>query len=310
MFHDYGTNVRELKVWTGGEHNGFRAIYVKLFNGKEFTAGSIPAYGASSITFAQGETIIGTIELCGNGIGTRTGHIHFKTSLGQDFRVGDEHTPYYFDSGNSFLTGVFGMAGGEIMHLGFYMMKPIRGSRLQNVNYPTLDNYFVGLTPKVHSADLCNDDPLTSQKQTSEFVKSVGTKFHWSVSSSFKIGESISVTAGIPEIGSAKAEMHWELGLTASYEQEKNTVTTETQTYPVTVPPNSRVRATFSWWDSVCDVPYTADLHFDYTDGSSFNFALNDQYNGAYISDVKGDFHTERLKDGEKCGGHTFVASA
>jgi hypothetical protein len=107
-FHAFGTTVQTIRAWKGGDHDGLVALDVQLFSGDRQVMGSIPTRGPdASFTFAIGETLIGDVELCGNGVGTRTGLLRFKTSLGNTFSVGDEHTPYYFSSGDSFLTGFF-----------------------------------------------------------------------------------------------------------------------------------------------------------------------------------------------------------
>jgi len=300
--HEEPTNVKELKVWLGGDSNGFRAIFVQLFSGSEFTQGVIPAQGPdASITFAAGETIVGDITIDGNGIGTRVGHLSFSTSLNQNFSVGDQHTPYYFPSGNSFLTGFFGQSSDEVDQLGLYMMKPIRSGSLQNVNYPTLSSYTVGLTPQIYQTVLCNSDPNITQTQTASFTATVGEKHIWTSTSSFTIGESISVTAGVPEIAQVSMQFHWELSETSQYSQETDTTKTEEQQFPVEVGPRTIVNATFSWWDSECDVPYTADLVYTFTDGSSYTFNVSDTYNGAYITTSTSDYNSTPLQPDQKC---------
>jgi hypothetical protein len=52
--------------------------------------------------------LVGDLILCGNGIGTRTGYLEFSTNMGNNFKVGSMHTPYYYPTGNSFLMGFFG----------------------------------------------------------------------------------------------------------------------------------------------------------------------------------------------------------
>jgi len=300
--HDFATTVSVLKAWTGGDHNGLSALYIELFNGKVFSLGSVPARGPDAqITFATGETIVGDIELCGNGVGSLTGFIKFQTSAGQKFQVGDEHTPYYFPSGNSFLTGFFGQAGSDIDHLGILMMKPIVNGELEDVNYPTLSNYAQGLSPQIYKTVLCNDDHTTPQSNTVSFEKTVGTTYHWSITVSFSIGGSITVTAGLPDVAQVSEEFHWEVGLSSTYDVSVDTTKTETMSFPVTVAPREKVFGSFSWWDSVCNVPYTAKLVYTYSDHSNYTFAVSDTYLGAYITDVISDYHSVPLGPTESC---------
>eukprot|EP01097_Dermamoeba_algensis_P003620 TRINITY_DN2490_c0_g1_i5.p1 TRINITY_DN2490_c0_g1~~TRINITY_DN2490_c0_g1_i5.p1 ORF type:complete len:404 (-),score=83.69 TRINITY_DN2490_c0_g1_i5:130-1341(-) len=298
--HEYSIPVQELNVWVDGDD--FQAMSVKFFNGNRYTVGSIPARGPNqSIVFALGETIVGTMELCGNGHGSRTGYMDFKTSKGQEFKVGNEHTPYYFDSGNSFLVGFFGQSGDQIDQLGFLMMKAVSDVQMLNVQYPTLNTYTSGLVPQIYKAALCNDDPSQPQTQTATFSKTVGSQWSFSMTFSLSFGFSFSVEGGLPGVVKETTGFSWQVGISSTYSLQENTAATKTMEFPVTVPPRSRIFATFSWWDSRCDVPYTADLQYTFKDNSVVTFSYSDVYNGAYITDATSDYHTVPLNSTESC---------
>jgi len=300
--HSEQTTVKDIKIWLGGEDNGFRALYVQMFSGQEYVQGVIPSNGPdATLTFSAGETIVDDITICGNGVGSRVGYLAFTTSLGQKFAVGDQHTPYYFPSGNSFLTGFFGQSSDEVDQLGLYMMKSIKTGSLINVQYPTLSSYTVGLTPQIYQTLLCNSDQNETQTQTATFTATVGTKHIWSITSSFSIGESITVQAGVPAVVSVSTQFHWEVTSTSQYSQETDTTKTEEQQFPVNVGPRTKINATFSWWDSQCDVPYTADLFYTFTDGSTYTFSVSDTFDGAFITTSEGDYNSTPLKPGESC---------
>jgi len=280
----------------------FGQFFFQLFDGTRFTVGSIPSHAPdASITFSPGETLVGDFELDGNGIGTRCGRIFFKTSKGQTFEVGDQHTPYIFDSGNSFLTGFFGLSGTEVDQLGLFLMKPIAFVTVQNVSYPTLDSYTFGLTPKIYQSKLCNDDPHTPQQQKATFTKTVGTSRTWSVSTTFSVGASISVTAGVPEIAEIHEEFHWDLSVTGSYSATQEDSHSQSMEYPVTVPARTLMVAQFSWWDSQCTIPYTANLVLGFKDGSTAAFPIKDTFSGAFITNAVSNYHSVPLKRGQSC---------
>jgi len=309
--HTEQTTVKEIKIWLGGDSNGFRALYVQLFNGQDFVQGVIPASGPdASITFAVGETIVDDITICGNGVGSVVGYLAFTTSAGQKFSVGDQHTPYYFPSGNSFLTGFFGQSSDQVYQLGLYLMKPIKTGSLNNLKYPTLSSYTVGLSPQIYQTLLCNSDQNETQTQTATFTTTVGTKHIWSITSSFSIGESITVQAGVPEVASVSTEFHWEVSETSQYSQETDTTKTEEQQFPVQVGPRTKINATFSWWDSECDVPYTADLLYTFTDGSTYTFSVSDTFDGAFITTSEGDYNSSPLQPGEGCDSERHLINA
>jgi hypothetical protein len=300
--HNFATSVKTLRVWTGGDHNGFRAMDIELFDGTARTLGSPPARGPDSqITFSPGEYIVGDMELCGNGVGSRTGYLAFTTSLNQKFSVGDQHTPYYFPSGNSFLVGFFGQSSDEIDHLGFYMMKPITEAQMLNISYPTLNTYGQGLSPQIYKTVMCNDDHSQSQVQTATFTKETGISYSWSLTLSFTFGGSISVTAGLPEVAQVTEEFHWEVGISSTYQQSFTNTKTETMDYPTTVPPRERIYSTFTWWDSTCDVPYTANLVYNFRDGSNYVFHVSGTYTGAYITTSQSNYHHVPLGPTESC---------
>jgi len=180
-------------------------------------------------------------------------------------------------------------------------MKPIASGNLQNIRYPTLSTYSAGLAPQIYKNTLCNDGTAVSQTQTSTFTRATGEHHTWSVSVSFTIGDSVTVTAGVPEVAQVSDTFHWELSTSASYSVTTDTTKSETMEDPTTVPPRTRIYATFSWWDSVCSVPYVADLVYQFKDGSNFAFSVSDVYTGAYITEVVSSFHTEDLAAGASC---------
>jgi len=72
-------------------------------------------------------------------------------------------------------------------------------------------------------------------------------------------------------------------------------------TYPVTVPPRTRLYGTFTWWDSQCDVPYTANLVYTFADNSQYTFRISDVFKGAFITDAQDSYHSEPLAPGVNC---------
>jgi len=174
---------------------------------------------------------------------------------------------------------------------------------IKNVRYPTLNGYGEGLSPKIYKSSLCNDDHNQSQVQDVSFSKTVGTSYTWTIGVSFTFGGSITVEAGIPEVEKVSEEFHWEVGITSSYSRTVDTTKTQTMDFPVTVPPRERIYATFTWWDSICNVPYTADLFYTFSDRSNYTFSVQDTYMGAYITNVIGDYHSVNLNPNESCSG-------
>jgi len=180
--HSVGSAVQQLKVWIGGADGGLRAIYLQMFNGQKYTIGTMPTGGpAASITFSPGEIISGPITICGNGVGTRTGYLHFKTNKNQDFEVGTAHTEYIFDSGDSVLTGFWGQSGDDIGALGIYLMKQIESSTLTNVSYPNLSSITQDVAPNVMHLHFNNTSGVI-QVIKKQITKQAGYTHSWALS--------------------------------------------------------------------------------------------------------------------------------
>eukprot|EP01123_Difflugia_compressa_P004191 TRINITY_DN15552_c0_g1_i1.p1 TRINITY_DN15552_c0_g1~~TRINITY_DN15552_c0_g1_i1.p1 ORF type:complete len:435 (+),score=44.23 TRINITY_DN15552_c0_g1_i1:114-1418(+) len=303
VFHHSQTTVRSLEFWLGGENNGFKAIRITLFDGGSSVFGQLPASGSScSYTFDVGEYVLGDITLGGNGIGTRTGFVKFATSKnpGNPFQCGTLHTPYYY-SANGFMTGIYGQSGAEIDHLGFMFMKPIRSSELRNIIYPTITNYRSNLSPQINYQTVCNAGS-TAQTYSISITRTVTLTKQWSVGVSFMVGASLSVTAGVPEVESVGGKIYWEASASATYTSYRTDDRVETLSFPVNVPARTNQVAKFTWWNSKCNLPFTGELYYVFTDGSSFAFPINGVYDGAYVSDVDESFSPVSLQPSENCG--------
>lgn len=301
QIREFRQTVRQIRAWTGGARNGLRAIHISYFNGKQATAGTMPTSGdQGSYTFSVGEFLEDSIILGGNGIGTRTGYLEFRTNLGNHFRVGDLHTPYISQADNGFFTGIYGQHGTDIDHMSLTVMKRVSSTRLQDVKYPTLSSYTGGLTPSIYTTSFCNDGNII-QSQTATFTKTIGTSRTWSVGVSMTYGTSLTVSGGFPGIVNVSATVKWEATATSSYSQTTNTATSQQMSYPLQVEPRSRITGSYQWWDSQINVPYTANLAHTFTDGSSYLFPVEDQYEGAYITEAHSSTQTTYLATGERC---------
>lgn len=60
--------------------------------------------------------------------------------------------------------------------------------------------------------------------------------------------------------------------------------------------------AEFTWWDSKCDIPYTANMEYTFSDGTVIKKSINGSFHEVYITESNGTYHSEDLKEGEHCG--------
>lgn len=291
--HDYMTSVRDLRVWWGHgvENNGFRAIQVVFFNGKQQTHGTLPAAGAdASFTFKAGEFLDGVVTLCGNGWGSRTGYLHFKTNTGREFSAGDKHTPYYFEATGSLLAGFFGQSGSDIDQLGLLLFKPVKSLQISAVTYPTLDSYLSGLNPSsIIDRPYCNNGPVDQQEVRTVTV-ATGSQEIWSLemTESFEMTVGIEVEAGIPEVEEAKesTEFKWGVSATQSYSMEQDTTNTVEEQLQITYPAKTKGDIRFTQFDSKVNVPWVGQERITFKDGSSMTMSVGGTYNGVYVSKI------------------------
>jgi len=298
--HSYRTTVKVLRVWVGhgSPNDGFKAIQVEYFNGKTAHKGSIPSSGADkTFTFNAGELLDGSIVLGGNGVGSRTGYLHFKTNRGRSFTAGNLHTPYYFPATGTLMAGFFGASGNDIDHLGVYLFKEVSGIEISGVNYPTLDSYLSGLTPSsIVDRPYCNNTP-SNQGEVRTVTVTTGSSETWSLSTttSFDMTVSINVSAGVPEIFSASTSTSykWGISVTGSYKMQQDTTNTVEQEFSFIYPAYTKGRHLITQFDSAINVPWEGEEKITFKDGKTMTIDVNGQYDGVYVSSIKHVYDSE-----------------
>ena len=284
--HDYGYSVKNLRAWTdaGSGGNDIFAIFFETFGGKQFVIGQLPARGPDAeITFAIGETLVGDYVLTDNGKASNLGHIDFKTSKAQEFKVGNAQRNFIFDSGDSYLMGFFGYSGDRVTQLGFYMMKPISSTVLSNVQYDF--SSIQGKPPNfVTTQTLTNDTPVT-QMQTVKNMQVTSVTDQFTVANSFSTTVGATVTAGIPVL-MFQGSISVTTGTTTTSQITNFSSMATEIAQPETVPPCSEVIATSTWFEDAPDIPFTADEVFNFKDGSTATFNRTGTWKGVLKSDI------------------------
>lgn len=245
--------------------------------------------------------MVGSITIGGNGIGTRAGYFEFRTNMGRTYKAGTLHTPYIFQSNNGFLTGFYGLHGNDIDALGITLMKEIRRVEYREINYPYLQSYSRDTQPKIYISSYCNDTPLDQPNQQFTWERTKGEKAIFSNDVSFAFGQQAQVQGGVPFVAQASSTFYWDVGYTRTWGTETNTLETFKDTYSYIAPNRTRTVGTFSFWDSRCDVDYTASMVYSFRDGSSHTFRIQDRFEGAYIQDSSGGVVSTPLANGETC---------
>jgi len=91
--------------------------------------------------------------------------------------------------------------------------------------------------------------------------KSVTSTFTWSVKESLKVGASVEIDMGVPEIVEGHVELSTELNLASTQEQTKTTVDIFKVSHKITIPPKSRVKAVVTITETEMEVPWTAQMY-------------------------------------------------
>jgi len=293
QIHTAGKIVSKLRIWLEW-YEGISAISVAYFGETGYHTVGSPGSGSTEIVFKPGETIVGDVTLSGNGIGTNLGYIAFKTSTGQNFAAGENnHDKYYFDSGNSFISGIFGRSGVSINSLAFTFWKPIKSVRYLGITYPSLDSLAKIQTPTlVASQDFCNDNDIARPfaGQTKETDETTGHDSCFEASFSENFGMSVEVKAGIPELA-VTATAHWDIGATQDFKncEQHSKTSSSTITFPSPImQAHTRTNYQFTQWQGkLSSLDYTATLRLDFQDGTYIDRQETGTYKGTCYMSVQ-----------------------
>eukprot|EP00300_Choanocystis_sp_HF-7_P024052 c25448_g1_i1.p1 GENE.c25448_g1_i1~~c25448_g1_i1.p1 ORF type:complete len:450 (+),score=76.03 c25448_g1_i1:1-1350(+) len=289
VVHAYGELVRKISVFV--EHgilwDAFTAIQIELTNGLTHVIGTNLAgrnVERQSFTFQIGESIVGNILIGGNREWWRssdgTGFLSFTTSLGRTFTVGrNRNDIFHFPANGRFLSGVFGRSRGIINTLGFVYVRPVRSTRLVNVQYPTLDFLGAPLGPtRLTRNTLVNDAP-NELTQTIAFTRTVGTSNCWTATHTRMFGGSVTVRGSYLAVASAEAQFRWETSSVTTQTDCTQETRTESTSVAIVVPANHRCEVEISQMVNTVDrLPFTADLELTLNDGVTATIRTSGTY--------------------------------
>eukprot|EP00300_Choanocystis_sp_HF-7_P003615 c12753_g1_i1.p1 GENE.c12753_g1_i1~~c12753_g1_i1.p1 ORF type:complete len:439 (+),score=85.21 c12753_g1_i1:51-1319(+) len=278
--------VRRISVhWQGRNIHG---IQVELTDGTLRTQGTVGRsdFESANFVFNSGEHLVGDLIITGNGIGTRTGYIQFQTSLGRTFAAGQTgNNRFIFPVHRRFLVGVYGRSGSEIDQLGFVYTRPIQSARLTNLQYPTLSLQTAGLAPRRLDQSSFSNDASNPSTQVIEFRRTTGTQSCFTSELSTTFGVEVSVEAEIPEVASVGASARWSLSMSQTRQRCIDTLTEETRTFTVTIPPRERCSITITQWNSqLNDLPFVADFEMVFINGQRSSMRTSGAYRGVFVS--------------------------
>ena len=310
----YGQSVKILTVYTGStsecpnNRECIKGVSISFFSDSNtHFAGDTKADSDNTHThtFLPGETI-DSFVLTGNGVGTRLGHISFKTSLDKSFSVGTAHTNYKFQlQGPSMISGIFGGASSEqLMRLGLTMWKPVTSIELTSIQYPTLSMQARVQSPdSIYERTYCNDNSVPRKFGSLSVTKKVttGSTSCFTLGTSFSYSQQFKITTGSSVPGLVKAEAEstskFEVSASAGFENCATAETQESTTLnlpAVEVQPHTRLKYLVSqWYGRLTNLKFTARLKMTFADGKTWSMPQDGTYDGTFYNSLDSVFTGE-----------------
>ncbi|KAK4223792.1 hypothetical protein QBC38DRAFT_516188 [Podospora fimiseda] len=275
-----GIILKTLRFWRDEEDTGrpfIRGLEVTFTDEKKGAAGK-PTKTPKEFTFEPDE-VITQMSMWGNGIGTKTGRIYFKTSKGREYLAGRDEpeahqTEFPMDVGSGILVGFSGQSGEDIDHVAPVFLKTLKKERrLEELKLEEFDLTKEGL--KLESLDEGEfqfpADGGKEHKATfgDTVEKTVSLGFESSLAETFSLG--ITIGGGVPEIVSAEFSAGWEITDTKTEKQEFSKKEGLTWNLEVELKgPEDACKCTASVFMGTLDLAYTAVLVIDTVEGGKF----------------------------------------
>lgn len=267
--------IRGLQVWMTGDD-------------KPTTFGTAEGR-AEYFEFKPGERIT-NMFLTGNGEGTRTGWIEFKTSTGRSFSWGMERgprTPYSIDVGSGICVGVKGKAGGDIDALAFVFLKPIAHAVIEEMRYPTLQFD----TPSVAPVSLETFRKVNTGQQARDYDFHGGreeeTSESWSTTLGLEAYMEVAVSAEVPEVVSVENRFGWKLSASATHTLTETHKQSLSWSISGTLKPGESVSLAAITRRGTLSIPYRGRMRVTLKNGEIFQYDVSGTYTGVAYTGVE-----------------------
>ncbi|KAL7843242.1 hypothetical protein AOLI_G00247540 [Acnodon oligacanthus] len=283
----YGATLEKIWVWVGGWQ--IKAIQVWLTDGRSMQFGK-PSGNHSEFIFQNGEHMT-SLSLWGNGVGTRVGAIKFKTNRSREFFThmtdGGLKKEIPADVGSGICIGITGRAGEDIDCLGFKFINSIKSTVLKNVHYSTLHQMIPSVSVEEIKSMTYENDSTVEQEYKIETSKALSKKSSWSVTNKMEFTFSMEVKAGIPEVAEVSTGFIFTLGTESTYSLENSEEKTKLLSFPVHVPPGTKMKVDITIGRATFNLPYTGTVEITCLDGSVLEFQTSGVYKGLTYTDAK-----------------------
>ena len=279
--HANGIILQRVEVWAGP--SALNCVVLHWSEGESSMIGRKQEGKYSSFTFKPGERLT-SLSLWGNGAGTRCGAFKMITTTKREYfpqmTSWGLKSEYPAEIGSGIIIGYISNYESEVHALGFYILRPVALAVLKNVNYPDLNLNRVGLQP--WNIDVIDYSNSGSSTQTQKLIgtREITTSHTWSIGASLELCVSVSVQAGIPEVGSAGVKTTFKVGIEATYSRTTSVTNTRSYEFPVVVPPGKRTSASARLYHGPINTRYTGTMNIILDNGHSFNYPIHGTYEG------------------------------
>ena len=278
------TAIRSLQVWY--DDNVIRGVVVVFSDDTTTSRGTTDGVKSTDVFYlAPGEKLTDLQLWKGND---RFGGIELRTDQNRSFsiKVGNIGEPYRPEIGSGLLIGIFGNSGRYLDFLWLAFLRRVVKAQLFEVNYPNLDKNKIKTKPtEIKSIEYDND---LEKEQSFQFTgeTSVTTSQSWSVTGSIEVGVSAEVSAGFPILAEGKVSTSLTVSASSTYQRDNTETNTKSYQFPITVPANTKVRATVTLYEGDIKVDYEANMKYVLDSGKEFEYHVKGIYNGVAVSEA------------------------
>ncbi|XP_007251527.3 aerolysin-like protein [Astyanax mexicanus] len=281
-----GATLKQIWVWVGGWQ--IKAIKAWLTDGRSEQFGN-PSGNPKQFIFEDGEFFT-SLSLWGNGAGTRTGAIKFRTNKSREFFVQMTEwglkTEYPIDVGSGICMGISGRCGSDIDCLSFVFINSIESTVMKNVNYPTMHMEIPKVVVEEIKSITYHNTSDVQQEYKVETSKTITKKSSWSTTNKMEMSFHMEVKAGIPDVVEVSTGFSFTMSTESTYGLENSEEKTELLSFPVQVPPKKSMDVDITIGRATFDLPYTATVQITCSNGSTLEYPTKGIYKGVTYTDV------------------------
>ncbi|KAK9522040.1 hypothetical protein VZT92_018533 [Zoarces viviparus] len=178
----------------------------------------------------------------------------------------------------------------------------ISSEHISDVKYKTDAVEIVKRPPETMTKATLENKDCQTVTQTATLSKTIQVEERWDTNSSFTLGVTAKITAGIPLIGSADIEF----SASTTFQFTKGTTHTESKEHNVAVeckvPPNHSCTVSMVGYKYEADIPYTARLTRTYSNGETRETSISGTYKRVQVMEVRSVVdRCEPLPDAKPC---------